>query len=417
MSRKPQSPCPGCGAFARVFKDGHSTCAYCGAALPPLPFTHNGGICELESPLRIGLRGRIEGKEYVIVGRLSYDESDEDETWQWDEWVLLSQDGEARYLEFDEGKWTLSQAWFDGPDLSSAFAQVDNEVKVPTGTAKIVEEGTGRLCGAEGEIPWPIRIGERVRYAELKGPGIAKLSVEWSGNGEAEWYRGRPLTNIEVLQLFGLANMLEEEQRIEAVKTDRTRFGCLGVLLALVSLIGWAWADHEPGVVVARATVPSIGLAEPQPVLRSIPLSPSNRVHRIHLQTLGLSQTSLWVQALVEDAEGLSVDADAEFWDETGVDEDGAWHEEYVSANSDFRVSKPGNYSVKLVADAESAGASYPVTVTLSARRMHPEPLLHFGIWSLIFGILSLVLSRTLKPAWATSGPSFLEALRRRNPS
>ncbi|MFM7322615.1 MAG: DUF4178 domain-containing protein [Armatimonadota bacterium] len=414
MIRKPQSPCPGCGAFARVSKEGRSTCAYCGATLPPLPFTHAGGICELDSPLRIGLRGRLEGKEYVIVGRLSYDETQDDETWQWDEWVLLSQDGEARYLEYDEGKWTLAQAWLDGPDYESAFAQVGNEVTVSTGTAKIVEEGTGRLCGAEGEIPWPIRIGERVRYAEFKGPGIAKLSVEWSGGGDAEWYRGRPMTNLEVLQTFGLATMLEEQVRIEATKTDRKRFGCLGVLLALVSLVGWGWADRGTGMVVAQATVPSSRLADPTPVIQGVPLSPANRVHRLSLRTTGLSQSSLWVQALLEDAEGLSVDTDAEFWDETGFDEDGAWHESYVSSDMDFRVVKQGTYAVKLVADPETVGANYPVTVVLTARGMHPAPLLAFGIGSLCVGALSLILAQTLKPTWARKGPGFLESLGRR---
>ena len=116
MNRSPEHPCPSCGAFARIFKNGQSQCAYCGTALAPLPFTHPGGTYPHNSPLRIGMTATISGKKFVAVGRLLFEQYAEGEFYHWEEWVLLSQDGFARYLEFDEGKWTLTEAWPGGPD-------------------------------------------------------------------------------------------------------------------------------------------------------------------------------------------------------------------------------------------------------------------------------------------------------------
>lgn len=399
MKKSPESPCPGCGAFARVFQNGKSTCAYCGATLQPLPFTHNGGICPLESPLSLGLRARIEGKEYVAVGRLAYDVTEDEVEYPWEEWVLLSQDGEARYLEFEEGKWVLSQAWPDGPEVEKRVCVEGAQIQTPVGEATCFAAGLGRLTGAEGEIPWPIQIGERVPYADFR-VGETVLSAEWD-HGEVEWFRGRRLDSTQVLEMFGLKQMAAEQERIQNTTKDRARFGCVSVVLAILAFSSFAWALNVPGRTVAVQSTTADKIPETGLPLPKLWLGPGGRVHRLELTTNGLSSSSLWVQAILEDDAGAVADHDAEFWDESGYDEDGVWHEWDFSSRTEFRVSKPGFHQVRLKADPELAGSTAPVTVRVAAAAMDPAPLLWYGFFASIVATVSLIFAAVKRNAWS----------------
>jgi len=192
MVRQPVAPpCPGCGAQARIIKNGQSTCAYCGRMLEPLPFTHPGGNFAHTTWIRVGQKARIDGKEYVAVGRLQFQQNDDGEIYSWEEWLLLSQDGEARYLEFDEGKWTLSGAFSPGDPPAAvqlAGAAQGSTLPVAGRYGQVTDAGVCRVSGIEGEIPWEVDTGDVVRYTEISVPGYANLSAEYDpATGEVEW--------------------------------------------------------------------------------------------------------------------------------------------------------------------------------------------------------------------------------------
>jgi hypothetical protein len=393
MNRQPTTPpCPGCGAFARIFKDGQSQCAYCGSTLPPLPFTHPGGHFPPVSPLRIGMKARIMGKEYAAIGRLLYEQNEEGEVYRWEEWVLLSQDGEARYLEFDEGKWTLSEAFHPGEAPSFAElapATKGRSYRIGGMTANVSDAGTCRIYGVEGEVPWPVNPGQFLRFVDFEGGGGFFSAELDEREYEVEWYRGRRMGESAVFEMFGLKQEAQAAEARAATQKDRRSFGCMLVILALVAFIGGCGSGMGAKQVgQGQAVVSQI----PDEGQRFGPYS-LTKVGRVHRLTVGtnLTQTSCWVQAVVEDDSGELLDTEREFWDESGVDSDGAWHESDLRARREFRLTKSGSYYVRLFADPEAAATNAVVQFSLEEGVLFPTYLIVFGVFSLVIGGLFML--------------------------
>lgn len=403
MQRRPEIPCPSCGAFARVFKNGQSQCAYCGTALAPLPFTHPGGTFAYTSPLRIGMSAQIQGKKYIAVGRLLYEQTDDEGGYYtWEEWVLLSQDGEARYLEFDEGKWTITEAWPGGPDEFPMNISAGSNTQINGSWATVVDEGVCKVRGLEGEIPWPVDLSRSMKFADFTMSGQL-ISAEYDpALGEIEWFQGKRLQPSEVFSMFGLQKEAAAETGKENVRADRRKFGCLTQTLALVALCGWIVGCNQHGKVVAQQTVNASQIDGDGLKLGPFDLQGTGKVHRLRLGASGFSQSSIFVQALVEDADGPVFDADGEFWDESGTDSDGAWHESDLSSQSDFKLTKPGPYYVNLIADPETSAANAPVSIAIEQGVLHPPPLAWFGFLALPIGFCFMVAGapETTKAAW-----------------
>ncbi|WP_309715994.1 DUF4178 domain-containing protein [Armatimonas sp.] len=373
--------CPSCGAQARIFKNGQSTCAYCGATLPPLPFTHPGGTFKHSSPLRIGMKAKLGGREYVAVGRLLFRDA---EGYTWEEWVLLSQDGDAQYLEFDEGKWTIARYWPEGDQSVQVTDYSEgNTIALGGQTTTVTSIGTQTVSGVEGEIPWPVRVGERNPYADF-GTGDTIFSVEQASDG-IEWFRGRRLDAAEVYTLFGLQKEAKAEIQHDVVQADRRRFGCLWLNLSLLAFFLCAVASSITGRQVYSGQLTADQVAEEGSLVGPFPLKPENSPHRLYLSSGGLNQTSVWVQGVLEDASGPVFEAEQEFWDETGYD-DGAWHEWVTDSNTDFRLNKAGDFKVRLYADPEAAATGAPITVRVYEGVRHATPLAWFGGIGLVLG-------------------------------
>jgi Domain of unknown function (DUF4178) len=373
--------CPSCGAQARVFKSGQSTCAYCGTTLPPLPFTHPGGTFKHNSPIRIGMKAKLGGKEFVAVGRLHFRDG---EGYSWEEWVLLSQDGEAQYLELDEGKWSLTRYWPEGDETVMVSAYTEGQPVTLGKKAYIVTSvGTQIISGVEGEIPWAVRVGESSAYADF-GSGSSIFSVEQASDG-IEWFRGRRLEAAEVYTLFGLKEEVKAEIRQEEVQTDRRRFGCLWLNLSLLAFFLCSLASGIKGRQVAEGQLTADQVSENGSVVGPFSLTKTGAPHRLYLASGGLSQTSVWVQGVLEDASGPVFEAEQEFWDETGYD-DGQWHEWVTESQADFRLAKAGEFRVRIYADPEAAAATVPVSVRIYEGVAHATPFAWFGGIGLVLG-------------------------------
>nr|WP_309685345.1 DUF4178 domain-containing protein [Armatimonas sp.] len=372
--------CPSCGAQARVFTNGQSTCAYCGTTLPPLPFSHPGGTFRHSSPLRIGMKARIGGKEYIAVGRLLLRDG---EGYSWEEWVLLSQDGEAQYLEFDEGKWSLTQYWPDGEDVTVSAYSEGQTIRFGGNTCTVTSVGTMVISGVEGEIPWQVQVGERSPFADFAS-GNTIYSVEEASDG-IEWFRGRRLDAAEVYTFFGLHAEVKQEVQKEEVQADRRRFGCLWLTLSLAAFCIFAVASGINGRPIYSAQLTADKIADEGSVVGPFTLKHIGFPHRLYLASGSLSQTSVWVQGVMEDASGPIFEAEQEFWDETGYD-DGPWHEWVTESKTDFRLAKAGNFRIRLYADPEVAASTTPITVRVYEGGLHATPLAWFGGIGLVLG-------------------------------
>ncbi|MBW3625599.1 MAG: DUF4178 domain-containing protein, partial [Armatimonadetes bacterium] len=186
MNRQPTHPCPHCQSYARVkTPDGEIACARCSTILTSLPYAGRAKKAPRHrTPIRVGMKTMIGGREFFAVGRILY--KSVGDVYTWEEWVLLHPDGEARYLEYDEGKWTLTEAFH--PDTAPSREELNNirpdsegdfhqTVKVNNLNAKVADAGDCEVTAVEGEIPWEVKPGDRFRYVDLES-GSAILSAE-----------------------------------------------------------------------------------------------------------------------------------------------------------------------------------------------------------------------------------------------
>jgi hypothetical protein len=113
-----------------------------------------------------------------------------------------------------------------------------------------------------------------------------------------------------------------------------------------------------------------------------------NRVYRLRISSQ-MSSTSMWAQGVVESADaGAVFDVEDEFWDESGSDSDGAWHEWVLEAHKEFRLDAPRDIYIRLFADPEAAAANAPISFQLEEGVRYPNYFLTFG---LIFIFVSFI--------------------------
>jgi hypothetical protein len=349
------------------------------------------------------MTAQISGKKFIAIGRMLFDQTDDEGGYfSWEEWVLLSQDGEARYLEFDEGKWTLTEAWPGGPDELPGRLGAGSTTRINGELASVTDAGICRVYGLEGEIPWPVHAGSPLNFADFTLQGQL-LSAEYDpAQGELEWFRGRRLQPSDVFSMFGLNKEAAVEVGKTNVRADRRKFGCLTQTLALVALVGWGVGCNQHGKIVAQKTVSASEIDGDGLRLGPFPLTAAGKVHRLRLSTSGLTGTSVFAQAVVEDDQGPVFDADGEFWDESGYEDGESWHESDLSSQSDFKLSKAGSHYITLTADPETAAAGAPVSVAIEQGVLHAPPLAWFGFLALPIGFCFMVAGapETASAAW-----------------
>jgi hypothetical protein len=351
------------------------------------------------------MKATIGGKEFWAVGLIEYEEFDsEDGRSVWYEWVLLNPDGDLRYLEFDEGRWTLTEAYSPKNDgaLVGAFGAGTGAVFDFDGDKALVREtGIGTISGFDGEIPWEIHRGERIRYTDLESAnGNTFYSGEMSEqNGEIEWFHGKRMDDRLVFALFGLSHLSTKLERQDSRKKNQGFFGCISILLAIAAFVFTGTSGCQ-GKIVGQGTVTAAQIPEEGKRFGPYKLAQANRVYRLRVSSQ-LTSTSMWVQGVVENADSSPYfDVSQEFWDESGADSDGSWHEWVLDAKQEFRVDQPKEVYVRLFADPEAAAANAPVSFALEEGVMNWVPFLWFGLFSIVAGFIVLMIAGSGKRVW-----------------
>lgn len=400
MKRRPEHPCPACGGLARIpVENGRQmACARCGTVVPPLPFARYSDGTKSKTPLQPGSKAMIGGKEFWAVGLVRYVERDDDSTSRWEEWVLVAADGDERWLEYDEGKWTIYEL-IDAPTPAQVESGRFGGFEAETGTCTIES--------VAGEIPYPISPGDTLQYSERSGGADGSIySMETDPQtGMVEWFRGKRLDDRAVFTLFDLRQLLAAQDRRDIVLRDRRNFGLLLLALSLIGILFWAGGRGD-GRIVAQDSVMASQIGEQGLRLGPYPLKSAGRVHRLVVWT-SLSSTSMWVQAVVEHPEsGALFDAEGEFWDESGSDGDGPWHEWSLASRKEFRLERAGDLYVRVFADPEAAAANAPVSFRLEENVMYPTYMLILGLITLPLGGGFLIASSPDVAAKAWHGMS-----------
>ena len=201
--------CPKCGSPLNLKNAARSRSVVCPACHSQLDLTGpqyqigaNVGPARTPRglPLRIGLRGVLQGSEREIIGRVLYRD---DEGYTWDEWLLLAASGDYYWLSDDEEEGLVLWHSFTPPQPVDPNTVREGQTINLDGTpSRVTEVGSAIIDYLEGELTWKAGKGEKMRALDAEGSG--KLySIEWTDT-EIEFYRGQRQNRGEVSRAFGL---------------------------------------------------------------------------------------------------------------------------------------------------------------------------------------------------------------------
>ncbi len=142
------------------------------------------------SRFRVGATGKIKGESFRVLGRLSYSY----ESGSWSEWFVEMQDGRILWLSEDEGELFLERPLtLTGTVPEHSALKPGMEISLGDKKTGIVEEiGQARCIGGEGEIPFPVEIGEVYPYADGAAPdGSFSFGLEYDSEGVPRAFIGQ----------------------------------------------------------------------------------------------------------------------------------------------------------------------------------------------------------------------------------
>ncbi len=175
---------------------------------------------QTDSPLQVGLRGKFKGVPFEITGRSQIRHS---AGGVWDEWYVAFRGGQKwGWLAEAQGRLYLTfeqplPADHQIPPLSDL--DVEDALSIPkVGVMKVVEVGEGKIVSGEGEIPFALKPGEVVAFADLSGGG-RKFGTLDESHGQVTFYSGGEVT-LKDLGLEATASRDREERRVAAVQVN-----------------------------------------------------------------------------------------------------------------------------------------------------------------------------------------------------
>lgn len=317
--------CPNCGGQIEVHPDRGSKSAVC---------SHCGSVLDLTSrqldilgqvkprfkprqDIYPGAEATIEGERHVVIGWLRYKGWDDEETWTWDEWQLVSDSGVARYLSHssDEG-FLLQTPIRPTPKVTS------RGIELPGGRVGFREVSPSKITGMAGELTWRPRLDETLQVGEAR-KGATYYSAELTAD-EVEVVAGRQMPPIEVWKALGRTDLVEAlEKKAGRGRARRRSAAAMAKLFGLAFLAFLAigiWVVPQMGGTVSQTSAtyqsPAVALPEAR-TEREIVLHDTVEVGPITLEFGAAHTAQVTITSPVDGTAGSSgspgVDVDVAF--------------------------------------------------------------------------------------------------------
>lgn len=383
---------------------------------------------------KLGLKGKLKGIDYEIIGRLRYQEEEEYEKCTWDEWVAISSDGVFHYFVEEDGRIDSYEEYIpESIDIESDSSSIEFEGK------KIKKSGgyIGRIVLAEGELPWKPEIGEAALCYDFKKDGV-HYTIEKSDN-EVSITKGEKLSHGEVIEAFNIegykdlyTNTLKKRNSFKW----GSRFYVIGMIISLMASFYSCLSDvpvqgvmNSKKVLVDNSLVQDAegAVYESQVLYGPFDIPEGNQLYNVavavdqDIQPLNLEWQSfrfmLVSESRLNDATGGKLndpvvladvfeDIDAmpeplesyviigDFWDEEGRDSDGYWHEADLSYDSDFVLDEAEKYYVYMEIFSNNKKDVNALVFSISKAKGYRYFVIAFIIFFILWGI-SQIRSRS----------------------
>ena len=182
-------------------------------------------LVQTDTPLKVGLRGKFKGVPFEITGRSQIRHS---AGGVWDEWYVAFRGGQKwGWLAEAQGRiyLTFEHPLPEGHEIPPlAELDIEDKISIPKmGVLKVIEIGEGTIVSGEGEIPWELKPGEEVHFADLSGGGRKFATLDES-DGQVAFYAGGEVT-LKDLGLESAALADREAPRVSAVQVNCPQCG------------------------------------------------------------------------------------------------------------------------------------------------------------------------------------------------
>jgi len=229
MSEIKSIKCTNCAAPLELLGGGRVesiTCKYCKSLIDLTDsyykvLTNFKNIKELHKlPFEIGMRGKLKGIDYTIIGRVTYADIEYPHG-EWTDFLLFSPLYGYAYLTYEEGHLIYSKrerkfpniSWSNIPQHSNILINEQRFVPFDTYQAKVVY--------VEGELTWIAKRNDKTSFIDLINPPYG-ISVEKSRD-EIEYYRAEYLEHDNTYEAFE-AKKEDEPKEFHALKPFKRPF-------------------------------------------------------------------------------------------------------------------------------------------------------------------------------------------------
>ncbi|MBM7118858.1 DUF4178 domain-containing protein [Archangium primigenium] len=197
-----QGKCPACGAAveftagsAQVVVCGHCQTVVAKKGLDLEAHGKVGAVVDTDSPLRLGVEGRVGREAYRVVGHLQKDHG----AGPWDEWYVEFDDGRTGWLSEAEGAFYLLYAEGLEPELKLQDFAPGRRFSLRGHRLAVEERGHGRVVAAEGQLPHDVDPSADSHYVDASGPGGVFVTLDFGAWAkEPEVFIGRKLKLTEL---------------------------------------------------------------------------------------------------------------------------------------------------------------------------------------------------------------------------
>lgn len=164
------------------------------------------------TPIQIGMTGTFLGQRYRVAGRMVMSMEEEGQTYYWNEFYLVADNGAEATLVFEQTErgpeWKLFRlidpprpvgvAEAESKQLGESFEFEGRQLRITT-----VDES--RVSEIEGQAPEGVEQGDVAHYFNAQA-GNEMIVVSWTGD-EVEFYRGLNVPAYALKQAFGLNSL------------------------------------------------------------------------------------------------------------------------------------------------------------------------------------------------------------------
>ena len=212
-----QVNCPKCAGPLQLFAPDDSlrvTCPNCNALLDAshgkLNYLETLKMRKINSVLALGSKGKLFGREYVVVGFMQRFVKYEGKNYYWTEYLIYNPEVHFRWLvKTDDNHWSFVEQ-IDFPDSTRSLL---TSVVYRGESYRIYDRGEAVVSYVSGEFPWQVQIGERTKSSDFIAPPHM-LSIETTipasekeSNVEVTVSRGVYVPAEEIQQAFGLKEL------------------------------------------------------------------------------------------------------------------------------------------------------------------------------------------------------------------